>query len=400
MLLLLAGCGEERLDLSGLGPVDAPAGAGSAEPNLAVSPAGTVFLSWIQPADSGHVLMYSRLDGSAWTEPRTIASGRGWFVNWADFPALLALSDSALVAHWLVRSAQSPYAYDIAVSRTSNAGASWTTPVTPHRDGTHSEHGFVSFWPMGGGRTGLVWLDGRKYAAAEAAHRRGDSSIVAEMTLRASTIEPDGGVGGETELDGRICDCCQTSAAVTSNGPIVVYRDRSPSEIRDTYIVRHVNGAWTAPAPIASDGWEINACPVNGPAVAASGNRVAVAWYTQAADQRRVYAAFSSDAGASFGPKVRVDDGHPVGRVDIELLDDGRALVSWIEDTPQGGELRVRLVTERGAGQMHTVTRTAVGRPAGFPRMARSGPSLVFAWTDVAADGGTSVRTALASLGR
>lgn len=398
--LSTVGCTDSAVPVDQILAVAAPVGVNSAEPNLEVSPNGTVYLTWLEPRDSGHVLQFAELRGSSWSAPRVIAEGRRWFVNWADFPSLLALSDSILVAHWLVRSALSPYAYDVVVSRSTDAGTSWSEPVTPHRDGTHSEHGFVSFWPLGNGRAGLVWLDGRKYAAAEAAQRRGDSTVVAEMSLRTATMEADGSVGPESELDGRICDCCQTSAAVTSEGPVVVYRDRSLSDVRDTWIVRQVNGTWTQPAPVANDGWVINSCPVNGPAVAAQGRRVAVAWYSQAADRRRVYVAFSEDAGASFSRRVRVDDGRPVGRVDVVMLRDGRALVSWIEDNPEGGELRIKLVSRSGSGPARVVTRTAVGRPAGFPRMVASGDRLVFAWTDVSADGSTAVRTALAAIVR
>src|SRR5687768_4809384 len=98
------------------------------------------------------------------------------------------------------------------------------------------------------------------------------------MTLRYATIDANGNLADETQLDERVCECCQTSAAVTSAGPIAVYRDRSATEVRDIYIVRQVNGSWTSPQPVYADNWQINGCPVNGPSVAADGSRVAVAW--------------------------------------------------------------------------------------------------------------------------
>ena len=87
---------------------------------------------------------------------------------------------------------------------------------------------------------------------------------------------------------------------------------------------------------------------MNGPAVAASGRRVAVAWFTAANDAPRVKLAFSTDAGASFGAPVRVDDGNPLGRVDVVLLDDGSAVVSWVESSPEGSSLRVRRIRADG----------------------------------------------------
>ncbi len=388
-----------------LAEMPAPVADGSAEPNLAVSPSGRMFLSWVEPADSGHALRFAVLDGGGWSAPRTIASGRGWFVNWADFPSLLPLTDSQLVAHWLVRSSGAPYAYDVHVARSSDGGATWSTPVIPHADRDRErrypggEHGFVSFWRAGGTDAGLVWLDGGAAALAEARRRRGDTAAVSEMTLRAATLGAGGAVQGDVELDGRICDCCQTSAALTAEGPVVVYRDRSPEEIRDIYVTRRVGGAWTRGRPVANDGWEINACPVNGPFVAALDRRVVVAWFTQARGERRVFAAFSDDAGASFGPKIRVDDGAPVGRVAVVLDTAGGALVSWLEETGAAAEVRVRRIgADSAVGPAAVVTRTQAARLAGFPRTALAGDRLVFAWTVPPDSGPTRVRTAAARL--
>jgi hypothetical protein len=365
-------------------PVPALPGAG--EQNLAVGPGGRIYLSWIDPeADSNSVLRFAVL-GNAWSRPRTIAQGRGWFVNWADFPAL-AGSGSTLVAHWLERSGRSTYAYDIRMVRSSDGGATWSTPVTPHRDQTASEHGFVSLWPQEGGAVAAVWVDGRR------------SGPGGGMNLRTATLSASGDLSDEVELDDRICDCCQTAVALTSDGPIVVYRDRTADEIRDIAVVRLVNGAWTASAKVADEQWRINACPVNGPAVAAQRRDVAVAWFTAAGGTRRVEVAFSADAGASFGTPAMVDDGHPVGRVGIIMLDDGAALVSWLEDTGAGAEVRVRRVSPTGErGTAQTVARTASGRPSGFPRMARAGDRVVFAWRDPEQAGGARIHSAVARL--
>ncbi len=385
--------------------VAAPAAGGSAEPNLAVGPSGRVYLSWVEPADSGHALRFAVLESGGWSSPRTIASGRRWFVNWADFPSLLAITDTQLVAHWLVRSSGAPYAYDVHVARSSDGGATWSAPVIPHagrdreRGFAGGEHGFVSLWRDGGTHAGLVWLDGGQAALADARRRGGDTTAVPEMTLRAARLGPDGEVLDGAELDSRICDCCQTAAALTAEGPVVVYRDRSPEEIRDIYVTRRVNGAWTEGRPVAADGWQINACPVNGPSVAARDRRVVVAWFTQAAGERRVYAAFSDDAGATFGRRIRVDDGAPVGRVGVVLAPSGDALVSWLEEAGAAAEVRLRRVAaDSTAGPAVVVARTQAARVAGFPRVALSAGGLVLAWTMPPDSGPTRVRTATARL--
>lgn len=365
-----------------------PALPGAGEQNLAVGPDGHVYLSWIDPeADSSSALRFAML-GNAWSRPRTIAQGRGWFVNWADFPALAA-SGRTLVAHWLERSGRSTYAYDIRVTRSTDGGTTWSTPVTPHRDQTATEHGFASLWPDDGGAVSMVWVDGRR------------SGPGGGMNLRTATLSAAGALGEEVELDDRICDCCQTAVARTSEGPVVVYRDRSTDEVRDIAVVRLGHGAWTTPAKVADEQWRINACPVNGPAIAAQRRDVAVAWYTAAGGTKRVEVAFSGDAGASFGAPTVVDDGHPVGRVGVILLDDGAALVSWLEDAGAGAEVRVRRVSAAGErGEAQVVARTAAGRPSGFPRMVRAGDRVVLAWRDPEQAGGARIHTVVARLAR
>jgi len=202
------------------------------------------------------------------------------------------------------------------------------------------------------------------------------------MTLRYVKVKRDGTLTDEAALDTRVCECCQTSAALTADGPVVVYRDRSEQEMRDISIVRLRDGKWSQPRAVFPDNWQINGCPVNGPAVAAAGRRVAVAWYTGAGNAPRVKLAFSNDAGENFGAPVTVDDGNPVGRVDVLLLADGSALVCWLEKLPGGGEVRLRRVSPDGEHeQAITVSSSGTARSNGFPQMARAGNALVFAWT-------------------
>jgi hypothetical protein len=354
-----------------------PAAPGSGEPNLTVDERGRVYLSWIERgADSTAVLRMATLDGDRWSEPRTIATHRNLLVNWADFPSLRALPDGRLAAHWMIRTGTRGFTYDFVVAQSLDEGRTWTAPVTPHRDGTAAEHGFAALYPGADGSVGAAWLDGRRYANTT-------PGAVHEMILAHTTISGAGALGHEDVLDPRVCDCCQTSLAVASSGPVLVYRDRSMNDIRDIAIVRQVDGVWQEPLAVHADGWEIKSCPVNGPAVAAHNDAVAVAWFTGARDSARVLVAFSSNAGASFGKPVRVDQGNPAGRVDVELDRTGAAIVSWIE-RPGGdtAQVRMRRVHADGTAEAPVVVGvSSAARAAGFPRMAARGDDLILAWT-------------------
>ena len=379
VVLVASGCSEPgRRPAPTLAALPSPAGPRSGEPYLYVDASDRVHMTWIeQTSDSTHAVRYARLEGETWSAPSTIVERSDLFVNWADFPAVIATPGGRLLAHWLQRSGGGRYAYDVRVAQSGDGGASWTAGTVLHRDGKAAEHGFVALWQAGGDSVAAAWLDGRNMTAGD--HGEGAGA----MTVHSTRVAGDGSLGPEAMLDARNCECCQVNAAVASAGPVVVYRDRSEDDVRDIAIVREVNGAWTAPATVHHDGWRINACPVNGPAVDARGDTVVVAWFTGAGDTARVRVAFSADGGASFAPPVRIDGGAPVGRVDVELLDDGSAAVSWLERVPpDGGAVRLRRVAPSGpAGPPVTIATTSAARPAGFPKVVRRGAELVAAWT-------------------
>jgi hypothetical protein len=364
--------------------LESPADPGSGEPNLTTTADGRFLLSWIERLDGrGHALRFTtRRTGEPWAAAATVASGADWFVNWADFPALAALPDGTLYTHWLARSGADAYAYDVRVARSTDDGKTWSDSVIPHRDGTRSEHGFVSMTPWGPGQMGIVWLDGRKTRAAGHGDHGGDQ---AEMSLMHTTLDREGGLGIETVLDGRVCDCCQTDAALADGATVVVYRDRSDEEVRDVSVVRFTEGRWSEPMALSRDGWQINGCPVNGPSVAAVGASVGVAWFTAASDKPMVKAAFSMDAGRTFTPPFVVDEERPLGRVDILMLDDASALVSWLQQAGGTARLQVRRIGRSGkASEPITVAESSGARSSGFPRMARVEGEVVIVWRDAA----------------
>jgi hypothetical protein len=366
-----------------------PAGPSSAQPQLTVSARG-VLLSWIERTGDVAALKFAERKGDAWTTPRTVASGRDWFVNWADVPSVIRLADGSLYGHWLQKSGPDTYAYDVRLARSMDDGQTWSPSFTPHHDGTKTEHGFASLFQMPGAGLGLIWLDGRAMKSGHGEHGGG------EMSVRGAIYDQKGKQISEAAVDLRVCECCPTTAAVTADGPIVAYRDRSATEIRDIYVSRLVAGKWTEGVPVHRDNWQIAACPVNGPALSANGKNVALAWFTAKGDQGHTYIAFSTDSGKSFGKPVQLDDVSALGRVDVALLDDGSAAATWIEFAEGKSQFRMRRVGPSGdRSPAITVSGLSAGRSSGYPRMARFGNELIFAWTE----SGTPSRVLTARVG-
>ena len=412
--------------VSSMQELDPPSGPGAMAANWQVlpkvsgnSPADGILpaLSWLEPFEQdgvrGHRFLTSTLDGETWSPPVEIHSGAGFFANWADLPGTVAALDGSRSAHWLQKVADGTYAYGIHRARLDENG-SWQATGWLHEDLSATEHGFASYVPLENGDIQAFWLDGREMVGVEhgssapsaddhGGHGGGDhegEDHGGTMQLRTRILSGgDGDNGDEQVLAPKVCECCATDAALTSQGPLVVYRARSDEEIRDIHVIRHTDQGWTSPSVIHQDGWRIEGCPVNGPAVVADGDFVAVTWFT-AEPQARVFIAFSDDAGASFSEPLVVDDQWPMGRVDLVLSGPPSAtiaarsttvaprnvMVAWMGTTEDGAEIRWRVMGPDKIGDTQIAVPTNPERSAGVTRIFKqqtpNGDRLLFAWIE------------------
>ena len=361
---------------SSIKSLSSPADSVSAEPYLFTDRNGVVYMSWIEKTKEKSLLKFSTYNNDKWSDAQLISAGNNWFVNWADYPLLASHGAKNIIAHFLEKSHTGKYTYDIKLISSADKGISWNAPKILHDDGKKAEHGFVSIIPYEENYF-VSWLDGRN-AAMESDEGHGGGHH-GQMTIRGAIVDKTGNKSREWELDNRVCDCCQTSAAITSHGPVVVYRDRSESEIRDISIVRFINGAWTQPKLIYPDNWKIEGCPVNGPRIDALDNNIAIAWFSSPDKKQQVNVIFSEDGGDTFSKPIRIDDGKALGRVDIVLLDAESAMVSWME----GPVIMAAKVYSSGKKDPPLViASSSEARASGFPQMTRYGNKLIFAWTD------------------
>ena len=385
-------------------PLAGPANGATYAPEITATSDGGVILSWLEvvAAEDRHRarLLWSRLGDEGWGAVGEIPIGQKLFANWADRPHVTDLGANALLAHWLEMVGDGTYTYGIALAH-SAGGEGWTPAGWLHDDLSPNEHGFAS-WVSDGETLWAVWLDGRSMGEGE------------PMQLRALALDPAAPRGEAPEraatiLDSRVCECCDTDAVLGADGPVVAYRDRSEDEVRNIGVVRYTEAGWSEPTTIHDDGWTIHGCPVNGPALAADGTRVAVAWYTLGDDQvPRVRLAVSDDGGARFGAPIEVavgdgDGAVPLGRVDLELDGAGNAWVLWLDQrSEERAEVRLRSVGPEGTlAAPVVVAETAPSRAAGVPRLGRVDDRLVVAWVATGGELGDSreVRTAWLEVG-
>jgi hypothetical protein len=421
LVLVLAtwGCGRSHQDTAPAGESPfglsiqasaVPVQGESGQAQLTASSRG-VILSWLERKDVAATLKFSEITSTTWSEARTVASSDRWFVSDADPPAVMRMSDGMLVA------ALSPLidirleAYDLRLTYSPDDGRTWSPLFAPYQDKTKTQHGFASLFELPGRQLGVVWLDGRDQEL-----KPGDQ-LRESMDVRFASFDRNWKQTSESLINQRVCQCCQTAAAVADDGPVVAFRDRSDKEIRDIHVTRleqpstvPEGGKWTDASPVHEDNWQIDGCPVNGPALSARGRTVAVAWFTAVGDSGRAYASFSQDAGRTWGEPIRLDDGSSLGQVDIELLDDGSAVATWIEfanerpstsargalsEVEGRNQVRVRQV-KPSRERSTSVVLAGNGEPrvSGYPHVARHGSDLVFVWSE-SAGGPQQVKAAI-----
>ena len=148
-LMLLVACGHDKKEATTLAisSIDSPASSPSAEPHLFTDKNGVIYLSWVEKIEGMHEFKYARLQDGQWSKPNRIASDSTWFVNWADYPMIATDGKGNFISHWLDKSGERTYEYDVKMSISSDSGNNWNSPFILHNDGKQAEHGFVTLVP-------------------------------------------------------------------------------------------------------------------------------------------------------------------------------------------------------------------------------------------------------------
>jgi hypothetical protein len=344
-----------------------PAGPGSLQPNWSVTPDGSAVFSWIEPSkDGSFALKYSVRHAGAWSPAVTVAAHRHFFHHPAEMPEVLAQAGGHWMAHWVEAPGGDSDAEYVYVS-SSTDGKTWSMPLEAHKDRSAVQHGLASMISNPDGGASIFWLEAL----------RGEDNPV---SLKRTIVDASGKEVREEVLNPDVCGCCPTAVTNTSKGLLVAFRAHTKDDIRDIAVTRLENGHWTAPKIVSADGWHINACPTNAAAVKASGDHVAVSWFTEANDMPRVSVAFSNDSGSSFTKPVLLSTGHAFGYTALALQEDGGAIVSWLQRSPEGASVMVRRVTAAGVAGPAVEVAKGGKMALGYPKLFHNGSDTFIAW--------------------
>ena len=379
VLLIIYSCNKDFV----LQPIGLKITFQSSEPNLFTSVDGTTYLSFLSTdLNSEETKLYFStldLDDLKWNKPSLINSSADWFVNWADFPRITANNLNGLSVHYLQKSGEDTYSYDIKVMNSSDDGANWDKPLKLHTDNTKTEHGFVSTINYNNDFLS-TYLDGRQNELA-----KHDKRIKPQMTLRSTSYNVDGEILMDKLIDDRVCDCCQTDLGITKNNiPITVYRDRSENETRDIYYSFFKDSFWSVPAVVNNDKWIISGCPVNGPAISTFKNSSSVVWYTEEEGDSKLKIAFSENIINGFNDPILINANDPVGRVDIEMISETSSLISYMDIVDGKAYIKVQKIDNiTGNNKFIIIEEISNTRASGFPKInIIDNDKTIITWTD------------------
>jgi hypothetical protein len=160
-----------------------------------------------------------------------------------------------------------PYTGMVRFSRSTDGGATWSTPVTVHGDRQPITHRFDALIVDPQGRVFVAWIDKRDLVEAKKAGRGYDGAAVyyAVSSDGGQTFAPERKVADQT------CECCQIALAIDGQGHVeALWRNVFTRQIRDHALAVLPADANEPVTPIRAtfSNWHIEACPHQGPALA------------------------------------------------------------------------------------------------------------------------------------
>jgi hypothetical protein len=249
------------------------------------------------------------------------------------------------------------------------------------------------------GAVHVAWLDGRSAAPMTHAHgnpgsKHAPSDGGPRQDIYHASWKGDG-PRSEHLVQANVCFCCKTAVATAGEHVYSAWRHIYPGSLRDIAVARSNDNGVTFGAPIrvSEDGWKIDACPDDGPAMVADGHAgIHIAWPTLVAgDTPRkgiFYASLSGLSGDAFTPRIRLDSGgsdpaHP----QIASDEHTNTVVVWDE---RAGETR-RVVFRPVSDNVAQPPQMFSGDGVSYPVVAAGEGYWIVLWSARGADGGSAI---------
>jgi hypothetical protein len=303
-----------------------------------------------------------------------------------------------VVVLWTARGAST----EIKLARSRDGGRTFEAPTALQTTGASGDRGWPALTVDSRGQAHAVWLDhrgqaprapasgGKPHVHGAAAPRPAGAGVDFSKgsALRHATSGP-AAVPDQAIASG-VCYCCKTALAAGPDDAIyAAWRHVYPGELRDVAMAVSRDGGrrFSTPARVSEDGWAIQGCPDDGPAVAVDQRgTVHVVWPTVVGGDTPEGALFyaTSTDGLRFTPRLRVPTlGSPKPTHPQIVLHGERVFVAWDELVAGRRVAALREATRTSGGTLRTgeVVTVAPAAAASHPVVAATRDGLVAVWT-------------------
>jgi hypothetical protein len=324
----------------------APVAGASSVPSCAFDAGGRLWAAWVE---GGRVLVSSSPDaGSSWGRAVPVTPVPVEVDDNGEGRPKIALGEKGVVlVTWTERLA-TPYSGHVRFSRSVDGGRTFSPPVTVNDDPAVTGHRFDALVAGPGSRVTVAWLDKRDRDRA----RAGGRPYAGAALYTALSLD-----GGATFLPNRkvadhVCECCRIGGTRDAAGKVVLFfRAIFGPRTRDHALVRLDEAGVPGPVRRATfDGWEIDGCPHQGPALAVGDDGVLhLAWYTaEGPNGRGVFVSRLAPDGTAVGAPVRVASEESKARHPALLVSGREVVLAWRES--RDGVTRILVKRSRDGG--------------------------------------------------
>lgn len=365
-----------------------------------------VAVTWGASADGkADVYVAMSTDGGAtFAAPVRVNTVPGEARLGGELPPRVALTGLArrgppeVVVLWTARGA----ATEIKLARSRDGGRTFSPPDALQTAGASGDRGWPALAIDRRGRAHAVWLDHRGQAprapasgakphvhGAAAARPAHDGVAFSKGSALRHATEGPAALADHAITSG-VCYCCKTALAAGPDDAIyAAWRHVYAGELRDIAMAVSRDGGRTfsAPARVSEDGWAIQGCPDDGPAVAVDRHgTVHVVWPTVVggeAPEGALFYATTTD-GVRFTPRLRVPTlGSPKPTRPQIVLHGDRVFVAWDEliDGRRVAALREARRTADGTLRIGDVATIAPAGAASHPVVAATRDGIAAVWT-------------------
>jgi hypothetical protein len=222
---------------------------------------------WLVTAKGGHVRVQHSTDfGKTFSAPVEVNSvAEKIYDGGENRPKIAFGTKGQIYVTWSQPLAQ-PYTGYVRFARSLDGGRHFSAPVTVNHDLAKISHRFDALAVAANGDVVIAWIDGRNEAAAMAAGGPflGKSAYYTWSSDAGKTFAPD------QELTEHSCECCRIALAREPDGDVAAFfRGVFGDNIRDhAFAVLRTDGRAADAERATYDGWQIAACPHQGPGLA------------------------------------------------------------------------------------------------------------------------------------